>query len=312
MVRKSWRPYLLLSPLFALGILFFLGVGNALVQSLGYIPAFDMTDISLKYYRQIFSEPALLSSVKVSLMIAAVSSVLAAALGVMLCAALTVNGIVRNRILQIVKIPILVPHTVVALFAIVFLSQNGLLARILFQLGMLNAQEDFPAVLYGPGNIGIILAYLWKEVPFVAYFVLALMVSINATLGEAAENLGASGIKSFFYITLPLSMPAINKAFLIIFAFSFGAYELPFLLGATVPKALPVQAYIEYINPDLRHRAYAMALNGVMLLIALAVSFVYYFLSDHSVEAEQKKNASKRRKHIQKERKDEGERGWQP
>lgn len=289
---KKWQPYLLLSPLILLGVLFLIGVGNALLQSLGYIPAFDMTEITLKYYRQVFSEPALLASVKVSLMIAFISSVLAAVFGVVLCAALVVNGKVRNKVLQIVRIPILVPHTIVALFVIMFFSQNGLLARILFHLGMLDTQADFPAVLFSTNNVGIIMAYLWKEIPFVAYFVLALMAAISTTLGEAAENLGASGIKSFLHVTLPLCMPAVNKAFLIIFAFSFGAYELPFLLGATVPKALPVQAYIEYINPDLRHRAYAMAMNGVMLLITLAISLIYYRLSYKSYHKGGKYNGS--------------------
>lgn len=289
---KKWQPYLLLSPLLLLGVLFLLGVGNSLLQSLGYIPAFDMTEITLKYYRQVFSEPALLASIKVSLMIALISSVLAAAFGVVLCAALVVNGKVRNKVLQIVRIPILVPHTIVALFIIMFFSQNGLLARILFHFGMLNSQADFPAVLFSTNNVGIIIAYLWKEIPFVAYFVLALMAAISTTLGEAAENLGASEIKSFLHVTLPLCMPAVNKAFLIIFAFSFGAYELPFLLGATVPKALPVQAYIEYINPDLRHRAYAMAMNGVMLLITLAISIIYYRLSYKSYHKGGKYNGS--------------------
>lgn len=276
---KKIKPYLLLSPLFLLGIFFFLGVGNALVQSLGYIPAFGMTDITLKYYYQVLSEPALLSSVKVSLIISVISSFLAAFFGVLLCAALVINGKVRNRTLQVVKIPILVPHTVVALFIIVLFSQNGLVARILLHMGFIDSQGDFPMLLYNTNSIGIILAYLWKEIPFVAYFVLAVMQSINTTLGEAAENLGASGSRSFFHITLPLCMPAINKAVLIIFTFSFGAYELPFLLGATIPKALPVQAYVEYIHPDLQHRAYAMAMNGVMLLITLILSVIYYLIS---------------------------------
>ena len=92
-----------------------------------------------------------------------------------------------------------------------------------------------------PGYGGTILAYLWKEIPFVAYFVLAFMSSISDTLGEAAENLGASPLRSFFQVTLPLSVPVIARAFLIIFIFAFGGYELPLLLGVTLPKALPVQ-----------------------------------------------------------------------
>jgi len=287
---RKWTPYLLLSPILLLGLLFLLGIGNALMQSLGYIPAFNMTVLTTRYYMEVFQKPTLLASIKVSLSIALISSILAAVLGVILCAALVLNGKVEGKVLEVIRLPILVPHTIVALFVIMFFSQNGLLARILFALNLLEGQEGFPALLYSSNNIGIIIAYLWKEIPFVAYFVLALMASINTTLGEAAENLGATKFKAFFYVTLPLSMPAISKAFLIIFAFSFGAYELPFLLGATLPKALPVQAYIEYTHPDLLHRPYAMALNGVMLLIGLIISVVYYLISRRTEGAKNGQN----------------------
>ena len=105
------------------------------------------------------------------------------------------------------------------------------------------------------------------------------MASINKTLGEAAENLGASRLKTFFHITLPLSMTAIRKAFLIILTFSFGAYDLPFLLGATLPKALPVQAHIEYLNTDLLYRPYAMAMNGLILIITWTMAGLYYLMT---------------------------------
>ena len=50
----------------------------------------------------------------------------------------------------------------------------------------------------------------------------------------------------------------------IIFAFSFGAYEVPFLLGPTTPNALPVKAYIEYSSPELFNRPYAMVINCIL------------------------------------------------
>ena len=53
-------------------------------------------------------------------------------------------------------------------------------------------------------------------------------------------------------VTLPLCMNTVLSGFLIIFVFALGAYELPFILGATIPKALPVLAYLEYTKPDLR------------------------------------------------------------
>ncbi len=273
-------PYILIMPIVLLGVLFIYGLVNGIIQSFGYIPAFDLRDFTLDYYVKVIKSPTFLDSLKLTLQISLISSILSAVLGTILTAALVYTGHTEGKALQIIKLAILIPHTIVALFSISILSQNGLLARLFYKLGLIDAQTDFPLLLYTKNNIGIILGYLWKEVPFVAYFSLSLMASINKTLGEAAENLGASRLKSFFYITLPLSMPAIGKAFLIILTFSFGAYDLPFLLGATVPKALPVQAHIEYIHPDLRHRPYAMAMNGLILLITWIMAGIYYLVTN--------------------------------
>lgn len=62
------------------------------------------------------------------------------------------------------------------------------------------------------------------------------------------------------------------------FVFALGAYELPLLLGATVPKALPILAYQQYVHPDLRNRPYAMAVNGMIILISLISALVYFHL----------------------------------
>ena len=272
-------PYILIMPIVLLGVLFIFGVINGIIQSFGYIPAFDLTRFTLDYYIEILSSPTFLDSLKASLQISIISSVFALILGTILTVALIYTGHTDGKALQIIKLAILIPHTIVALFLISILSQNGLVARFFYKLGWISSQGDFPLFLYTKNNFGIILGYIWKEMPFVAYFTLALMSSVNKTLGEAAENLGASKLKSFFHITLPLSMPAIGKAFLIILTFSFGAYDLPFLLGATIPKALPVQAHMEYIHPDLRHRPYAMAMNGLILLITWTMAGIYYLIT---------------------------------
>ena len=272
-------PYILIMPIVLLGVIFMFGVINGIIQSFGYIPAFNLVNVTLSYYKEILSDPTFLDSLKVSLQISIISSVLAVVLGTILTAVLTYTGHTEGRILQVIKLAIIIPHAIVALFTISMFSQNGLLARVFYKLGLINTQGSFPLLLYTKNNLGIILSYMWKEIPFVAYFSLALMSGVNKTLGEASENLGASKLKTFFYIVLPLSMPAIRKAFLIILTFSFGAYDLPFLLGATVPKALPVQAHIEYIHPDLRHRPYTMAINGLMLAITWIMAGIYYLVT---------------------------------
>ena len=54
-------------------------------------------------------------------------------------------------------------------------SQNGLLARMGYALGLLQEQQQFPMLIYDTKGVGVILAYLWKEIPFIIYFVIALM-----------------------------------------------------------------------------------------------------------------------------------------
>ena len=277
-MKKKMTPFWLLLPFLLLTGIVFVSVWNVLVQSVGYIPAFGLTVPTWKYYAQVFTHPDFLQSVWVSLRIALWSAVLSAVLGVLVSMALIRCGKTRGGMLYAVRLPILVPHAVVAVFVIQIFSQTGLIARLGYMLGLLEDSAQFPQLLYTSGYWGAILAYLWKEIPFVAYFVLAFMSSISDTLGQAAENLGACPLRSFWEVTLPLSVPVIAKAFLIIFIFAFGGYELPLLLGSTLPKALTVQTHLVYMSPDLLQRPLAMAMNGVVLLLSGGMALGYGIL----------------------------------
>ena len=276
-MKKKVHILLLLLPFFGIMALMLISVWNVAIQSLGYIPAFGLTKPTLRYYGAVFTNPDFLSSVLVSLKIAFWSAVFACILGVALTMALIKTRRNRGATLYAIRLPILVPHAVVALFVVQICGQTGLLARLGYGLGLLEDYNQFPQLLYTPSYLGTILAYLWKEIPFVAYFVLAFMGSVSETLGEAAENLGASPLRGFFEVTLPLSLRVISKAFLIIYIFAFGGYELPLLLGSTLPKALSVQTYLAYMNPDLLQRPLAMAMNGTMLLLSAVISLLYAF-----------------------------------
>jgi putative spermidine/putrescine transport system permease protein len=277
-MKQKTTIILLLLPFLCISGIVLVSVGNVLVQSLGYIPAFGLTKLTLDYYLQVFQRADFLSSVWVSIRIALYSAVFATILGVLVSMALIRCSRTGGGLLYAVRIPILVPHAVVAVFVIQILSQTGLIARVGYSLGILGDSGEFPQLLYTPDYGGTILAYLWKEIPFVAYFVLAFMAGISDTLGEAAENLGASSLRSFWEVTLPLSIPVISKVFLIIFIFAFGGYELPLLLGSTLPKALPVQTYLVYMSPDLLQRPLAMAMNGVVLMLSAIMALAYSLL----------------------------------
>lgn len=283
-MKKIITPYILLVPQLILGAIFIIGLGTGIIQSLGVIPAFGLTEPTLKYYKEILTRPDILQSLKYSLYIAFVSAFFATLIGTILCAILVNLKQIKGKVMRVVQIPIIVPHVIVALFVINILSQNGILARIGAQLGLITDQQQFPLLLYDGHGIGVILAYLWKEIPFIVYFVIALMANISESLGEAATNLGANQIQVFWKVTLPLCMNTVLSGFLIVFVFALGAYELPFILGATLPRALPVLSYIEYSKPDLLARPYAMAINGLIIAVSCSVAVVYYILLSRSTK----------------------------
>ena len=277
-MKKKTTVFALLLPFLLVTGIVLVSVWNVLVQSLGYIPAFGLTKPTLQYYIQVFSRTDFLSAVWVSMRIALWSTVFSVILGVLIAMALIKCRRTKGGMIYAIRLPILVPHAVVAVFVIQILSQTGLVARVAHMLGLLEDYTAFPQLLFTPSYLGTILAYLWKEAPFVAYFVLAFMSGISDTLGEAAENLGASSVRSFWEVTLPLSIPVISKAGLIIFIFAFGGYELPLLLGSTLPKALAVQTHLMYMSPDLLQRPLAMAMNGVVLLLSAGMAIAYSLL----------------------------------
>ncbi|NLL17901.1 MAG: ABC transporter permease subunit, partial [Clostridia bacterium] len=108
------------------------------------------------------------------------------------------------------------------------------------------------------------------------FMVYTVMKNIHIKLAEVAVNLKASQYQVFRYVILPLSMPSIISASAIAFAFSFGAFEIPYLLGATYPKTLPVWAYQNFISVDLGHRPVAMVINIIISLVCALLVFIYY------------------------------------
>ena len=66
------------------------------------------------------------------------------------------------------------------------------------------------------------------------------------------------------------------SASVIVFAFTFGAYEIPALLGANYPAALPVLAYRKYTDVDLAARPEAMAM--AMAIALLSALMIYFYV----------------------------------
>lgn len=288
-MKKKYMPYILLIPQILLLVVLMVGLINGITQSFGLIPTFGLKEPTLKYYIEVMSSPNTKSSILFSLYIATISSVISVVMGTLICVVIVMNKRTKWIYEKLIEIPVVVPHIVVAIFILNIFSKSGLMARVLASINVISSQDQFLNLIYDKYGIGIILAYLWKEIPFIIYFVLSIMSNINDSLGEAAINLGASKYQTFKKVTLPLCKNTILSGFLIIFVFSFGAYEIPQLLGPTLPKALPVLSYIQYVHPNLQNRPYAMALNGIIIIISLIAAVIYYNLIKNNIPSMKEK-----------------------
>ncbi len=269
---------LLLAPaLLVIGVLFAGGLFAAVLQSLGYLPAIGQTEISFDAYREVLTGEDFLRSFLLTTYVAAASTGISTVLAVLAALALRRAG---GRLSAIVfQLPITIPHLVAAIGIALVISQTGLGARLAVVLGLIGEPGEFPALLYDRYSVGIILTYVWKEVPFVALVVLAALRGVAGELEEVARTLGANAWQRFWYVVFPVISPGIIAASIIVFAFTFGAFEVPYLLGRTYPTILPVMAYNEYRDIELTARPVAMAINVLIALITSVFAALYLRLA---------------------------------
>ncbi len=270
------NPFWLLAPaLLVLGGLFLSALGLTLIRSFRYMPVIGLTEPDLAAYAAVLASPGFLASLGLSLWIAVASTGISAvlALGAALLLRQTFPG--RRLIGFLVQMNLTVPHVVGAVGMAYLVSQSGVFARLAHAAGVIDAPGQFPALTQDPFAIGIILLYVWKEVPFITLILLANLQSIGADHEATARSLGASPWQAFRHVTLPMLRPGLLAASALVFAFAFGAYEIPLLLGASTPKALPVLAWQSYTNVDLAARPEAAAMAVIIALIGLATLLAY-------------------------------------
>jgi len=276
---KRFAPYLLVTPFVLIMCFIFVGgIFNAAVQSLGYVPVFNMNEFTLNYYRQVLGDSRFLISLRNTFYIAITSSLISVAIGTII--AFAINRLTPepklSRILYMA--PIVLPHLVVVILVFYIFSQTGILSRFLFAIGVIDDPNNFPLLIYDRLSVGVMLVYLYKQIPFVSLTVFTVLKNLDKKYAQIAENLGAENWLTVTRITLPLLAPSILSAFLICFAFGFGSFEVPFILGSPSRLTLPVLAYYEHRSPTLVSTPTAMVTNMVITFISLALIWLYTLL----------------------------------
>ena len=267
---------LLLAPasLVLLG-LFSGGVFLAVVQSTGFFAPIGEHAFTLTHYSAMLPNREFQLSLFLTITVAAISTVLSAAAGVGL--ALSVRRLAGRWPLlnALVQVPIAVPHIVMAVLLLNVISQSGLVARIAYAAGLLATPNEFPVLVNDRYSIGIVAAYVLKESPFIAVVALAMLARIGGEYEALAATLGASRWQRFRYVTFPMLAPAVVSSSVIVFAFIFGAFEVPFLLGRPYPSMLGVVAQRRFTSIDLTERPDAIALSVLMSIITAACVWAY-------------------------------------
>lgn len=275
---------LLLAPaMLIIGVLFFGGLAIGLMRSFNYMPVIGLTKPGLDAYIAVFTSAEFYLSFLLTFHIAFTSTVISSVLAIGAALLLRRQFIGRSVINFLFQLNLTVPHLVGAIGILYLFSQSGSFARLAYEWNMIAKPADFPALVFDPYAIGIILQYVWKEIPFIGVIVLANMQAIGADYESVARSLGASRWQAFRHVLLPLIFPGVLSASVMVFAFTFGAYEIPAILGQNYPAALPVLAYRKYTDVDLAARPEAMALAIVIAVLSAIMIFLYVRYARRSI-----------------------------
>jgi putative spermidine/putrescine transport system permease protein len=249
------------------------GLLLGLLQSLGHIHSTGFENLTPVHFIKIFSDPDFIGSLALTLYISATATLIASLLSIGLALGLA-NLSHHSRLLTfILQIPLTVPHLVVAVAMIFLLTPAGMFARLAVQLGLIDTPQSFPLLVNDRWGIGMITTYVWKEVPFITLMIWSVLQNAGADLLEVGKTLKAGPWQRFRHITLPTIFPSLSAAALIVFAYTFGAFEVPFLMGRTYPMLLPVWAYKSYSDVDLMARPEGIA-TGLVIAAVVSLAIV--------------------------------------
>ncbi len=284
----KWRIPIMLAPTMAIIVILFIGgLTYGTLVSLGWQPIIGRTEISLQAYVNImFSEQysrIFWQGLLLTIWVSFASTFLSAALALATALLLRRSFFGKRFATFLYQLNLPVPHVVAAIGILFLFSQSGLISRTGAQIGIYGMPSDFPVLVRDKFGIGIILSFVWKEVPFVGVIVLAVLQSLGVDYEDLARSLGANRWQRFRYVILPLVMPGLLSGSILVFAFTFGSYEVPAILGVRFPRTLTVTAVRFFRNPDLNSRTEGMAISIIISIIVFVLVLGYMWLSRRAI-----------------------------
>lgn len=209
------------------------------------------TGFTTDWYKTLFENRAIIDALLNSLTIAAISCALSAVLGT-----LGAVGLARARfrgrslVRSIAVLPIMLPEIAVGLAFMTFFSLAGI-----------------PA-----GRLALVIAHTTFCVPYVLLNVQARLQGLDPALEEAARDLGASPVRAFFTVTLPLILPAVFSGMLLAFAMSLDDMVISFFVTGPESTTLPVYIFgkLKTNVPPSINALCTIMLGATLLIVSAA------------------------------------------
>jgi putrescine transport system permease protein len=160
------------------------------------------------------------------------------------------------------------------------LADQGVLNRVLMYLGI----TDHPILMLYT-DVSMLVGMTYVYLPFMVLPLYASLVKMDFGLIEAAYDLGASPLKAFWLVTVPLSKAGILAGFMLVFIPSVGEFVIPSLLGGPENIMIGRVVWDEMFTSNNWPRATALAV--VMIALIVVPLAVYYHYSGDSADRDQ-------------------------
>ena len=211
------------------------------------VPSFPLSGFTLHWYHQFLTNSDLRGALQTSAIVAALSSILAVALGILASIALARRTFIgKSPVTALLLSPLVIPYVVL-----------GVSLLLLFQT--LGIQRSILTVMIG---------HVVLSLPYTILVLLPRLQQIDVSLEEAAYDLGASRLRTFRSIVFPLILPAVVSAYLIAFTTSFDEYAVAsFVVGSRI--TFPIYLYSALRFPNQLPQVIAVAV--VVMTASLVV-----------------------------------------
>jgi putative spermidine/putrescine transport system permease protein len=223
---------------------------------------FKPEGFSLKHYQDFFSSNDWQRSLKNSIIIAPIATIISVCLGTLAAIGLSQAHVPFKRAIMAILIsPMIVPLIISATGMFFFYSTLGN-----WMEGTLGLNKNFV------GYVKVILAHAVLGIPFVIITVTATLVGFDNSLTRAAANMGAGPVRTFFKVQMPLILPGVISGALFAFITSFDEVVVVLFVGSAAQKTLPWQMFIglrEQISPTILAVATILVILSIMLLASI-------------------------------------------